>query len=77
MIKTSVIPKENNLNLLIPNNYIGKEIEILMFAKDEIEVTKAKNKKSFADFTGALSEQDYLALKSHSEQSRKEWNRDI
>jgi hypothetical protein len=77
MIKTIVTPQNNSLYLVIPNNYIGREIEVLLYAKDELDQEKTKPKKTMADFTGVLSEQDYQSLKSHTEQARKEWNRDI
>jgi len=77
MIKTIVTPKNNTLHLAIPNSYIGREIEVLLYAKDELEEGKIKPKKTMADFAGVLSEKDYQALKSHAEQARKEWNRDI
>jgi hypothetical protein len=77
MIKTTVTPQNNTLYLLIPDNYIGREIEVLLYAKDELEEEKIKPKKTMANFTGVLSENDYQSLKSHTEQARKEWNRDI
>ena len=77
MIKTIVTPKNNTLHLAIPNNYIGREIEVLLYAKDELEEGKIKPKKTMADFAGVLSEKDCQSLKSHAEQARKEWDRDI
>jgi len=77
MIKTVIIPESNSLNLHIPDKYIGKEIEVLLYSKDELEVEKIKSKRTMANFTGILSEMDYQSLKEHTEQARKEWNRDI
>jgi hypothetical protein len=77
MIKAIVTPKNNKLSLSIPDRYIGKEIEVLLYAKDELQEEKAKPKKSMADFRGVLSEDDYQSLKDHTEQARKEWNRAI
>ena len=77
MIKTIVIPQNNTLYLAIPNSYIGREIEVLLYAKDEVEEEKTTPKKTMANFTGILSEKNYQSLKSHTEQARKEWNRDI
>ena len=77
MIKTVVTPQNNNINLSIPNSYIGKEIEVLLYAKEELAEEKQKPKKSMADFSGVLSENDYQSLKEHTEQARKEWNRAI
>ena len=37
MIKTVILPQHNNYTLIIPDNYIGKEIEILFYALDELE----------------------------------------
>jgi hypothetical protein len=77
MIKAIITPKDNNLNLTIPNSYIGKEIEVLLYAKDELIHEKISPKKTMEDFSGVLSENDYQSLKLHSEEARKEWNRDI
>ncbi len=77
MIKTIVTPKNNKLQLSIPNSYIGKEIEVLLYSKDELTEEKQAAKKSMADFCGILSENDYQSLKDHTEQARKEWNRAI
>jgi len=78
MIKTIVMPKNNNLQLSIPNSYIGKEIEILLYAREELlEEETATPKKSMADFCGILSENDYQSLIEHTEQARNEWNRPI
>jgi len=77
MIKTILTPQNNNVYLSIPNNYIGKEIEILLYAKEELTTNKPKEKKKFSDFNGILSEDDYKSLKSNSEQAREQWKRDI
>jgi hypothetical protein len=77
MIKTIITPQNNSINLAIPNSYIGKEIEVLLYAKDELISEEIRTKKTMADFTGILSDSDYQSLKSHTEQARKEWNRDI
>ena len=77
MIKTVVTPKNNSYILSIPADYIGKKVEILLYSLDEVAEEKIKPKKSMADFSGILSENEYQALKAHTEQARKEWNRDI
>ena len=78
MIKTVVTPQDNSYSLTIPANYIGRKVEILLYALDEISEEKNNSsKKSMVDFCGILSENDYQSLKAHTEQARKEWNRDI
>ena len=76
MIKTSVIPKNNSLKLAIPDNYIGKEVEVLLYLKDEVNV-ESKSDASITNFAGILSEEDYQSLKSHVAEARSSWNRDI
>ncbi len=77
MLKTIVTPQQNNINLAIPNNYIGREIEVLVYAKDELEEQKLRPKKTMADFCGVLLDNDYQSLKLHTQQSREEWNKVI
>lgn len=77
MIKTVVTPQNNSLHLAIPDNYIGREIEVLLRIKDEIDEEQIKPKKTMANFNGVLSENDYQSLKSYTDQARREWNRDI
>jgi hypothetical protein len=77
MIKTIITPRNNSLNLVIPNNYIGQEIEVLLYAKDELLEESIKPKRTLENFAGVLSEEDYISLKSHTEKARNEWNRDI
>lgn len=77
MVKTVVTPKNNSIYLDIPDNYIGREIEVLLYAKDELQEENVKPKKNLVNFMGVLSENDYQSLKLHTEQARKEWNRNI
>jgi hypothetical protein len=74
MVKTVVTPKNNSIYLDIPDNYIGREIEVLLYAKDELQEENVKPKKNLVNFMGVLSENDYQSLKLHTEQARKEWN---
>ncbi|MEQ1732788.1 MAG: hypothetical protein ABL940_03895 [Bacteroidia bacterium] len=55
MIKTTITPENNSYNLIIPNNYIGKKIEILFYALDEL-IEEQPAKKTMADFWGKLSD---------------------
>ena len=77
MIRTIITPQNNSLYLTIPNSYIGKEIEVLLYSKDELMEENVSPKKTMADFSGILSNSDYQSLKTHTQQARKEWNRAI
>ena len=74
MIKTITIPQNNSFSLTIPNNYIGKKIEILMYALDEVEDEKpAAPKKTMADFWGSISDATAKELHKSTEDSRNSW----
>jgi hypothetical protein len=46
MIRTLVTPLKNSISFNIPEDYIGKQIEVIAFAKDEgIETEHPLNKK--------------------------------
>ena len=78
MIKTTVTPKSNKINLSIPNNYIGKEIEVLIYAKDEVDVDKERPKLS-TRFAGSLklSGEEYQNFQEAITQMRNEWDKNI
>ncbi|HEY9258251.1 hypothetical protein [Chitinophaga sp.] len=53
MIRTIIIPHQQSISFDIPEDYVGKQIEVIAFAKDEGN-TKAKPAKQKVTFT-ALS----------------------
>jgi hypothetical protein len=72
MTKTVAIPQQNNLNLVIPNQYIGKRIEIIMYALDEI-IEEKPIKKTMADFWGTLSDKTATEINNQVTESRNGW----
>ena len=75
MVRTILIPKKADIHLSIPEEYIGKEIEITYLALDELE--SKKEPVTMSEFFGILDDKTYEALKKHTEKARKEWNRSI
>ena len=73
MIKTSIIPKENNYLITIPNNYIGKELEIFIYAKEELTFEK-NSRKTMADFKGIISDATANAMHLELQESRNSWD---
>ncbi|OAQ40432.1 hypothetical protein A5893_05650 [Pedobacter psychrophilus] len=73
MIKTIIIPKDNHIDLIVPDNYIGKEIEILLYSKEE--VTSEKSNKSMKDFWGKLSDTTSIDLQKQVVNGRDEWQK--
>jgi hypothetical protein len=76
MIKTVTIPQKNSFNLSIPNNYIGKKIEILIYAVDELteQSTLPTNTKLSDKYRGIITKEQGLELNEHIKQMRSEWN---
>lgn len=77
MIKTIVIPQNNDLHLLIPNSYIGKEIEVLLYAKDELVEEKTTKTNNAARFKGLLTNEEADKYHAYLKQARSEWDRDL
>ena len=75
MVRTIITPTQKDIHLSIPENYLGKKVEVTFFALDEL--MEKKTKKTLGDFFGSLSEKEYLQLKDYTQQARKEWNRDF
>lgn len=77
MVKTSIVAHSNNLNVPIPANYIGKELEVLVYAKEEVEMAKKAPRKTAASFKGALTKKEGEEYLKYLKKARSEWERDI
>jgi hypothetical protein len=77
MIKTIVTPLNHQLHLSIPNSYIGKEIEVLLYAKDELTEEKAAKRNNANRHKGLLTTEEAEKYDMYQKQARKEWDRDI
>lgn len=77
MIKTVVIPENTSLHLTIPTSYVGKEIEVLLYAKDELVEGKTTKDNNAARFKGMLTNEEANKYNAHLKQARNEWDRDI
>ncbi len=71
MTKTFITPENNNIFLSVPEEYIGKKIEVLMYAVDEVD--ELKTETTMAEFEGILSEDEANQLQEYVKQSREEW----
>ncbi len=77
MIKTIVTPQNNSLLLAIPNKYIGKEIEILFYAKEEVIEQTAKNINDASRYKGLLTDAEANKFDTYLKKARSEWDRDL
>lgn len=79
MVRTVIIPENQDILIHIPENYIGKQIEVLLYAVDELNTQKVSETKKPSDFRGKLklTDEQYQDFQSHLTDIRNEWDRDI
>jgi hypothetical protein len=75
MVKTLITPRKSTYTLNIPAHYIGKRLELLLYASDELPENKKTNKKKPSDFFGTLSVSEGEKFQEYISNSRAEWNR--
>ena len=73
MIKTIITPKVKKYLIEIPSNYVGKELEVLIYSKDEVNIEK-NFKKTMADFIGIISDKTAIAMHLELKESRNSWS---
>jgi hypothetical protein len=76
MIKTIATPQQNTYNIAIPNQYIGKKLEIIMYALDEITEAPIPT-VLMADFWGTLSDEAANDLQVVTKEGRNDWEKAI
>ena len=72
---TVLIPKSTHVEFDIPEELVGKELEIT-FTERKTE-TPEQPKKTMKDFLGILSDKTAQELREHIKIVRNEWDRDI
>ncbi len=76
MIRTTLVPEQQDISIHIPHNYIGKKIEVLLFASDELTENEP-TKKAFnnAALRGKLhlTDEQYNDFQKHAAEIRNEW----
>ncbi len=75
MIKTIITPKSTNLNLLIPKDYVGKELEVLLYKTEEISLREQREEVKSTSLRGLLqlSEEQSKDFHQHAINIRNEW----
>jgi hypothetical protein len=79
MVRTIIIPENQDISIHIPEDYIGRQVEILLYAVDELNTQKGPENKKPSDFRGALklTDEQYQDFQNHLTDLRNEWDRDI
>jgi hypothetical protein len=78
MIRTFITPTKNNYNVALdlPDDYLGVELELLVFKKQE-GLVKGEPKATMADFWNVISDETAKKLHDNVDKMRSEWERDI
>jgi hypothetical protein len=76
MIRTILKSNQNNLTLTLPDNLVGKLIEVIAFEiKEDEHTTKlADQKVKPSQLRGFLSKKSSESMHDHINQSRSEWD---
>ena len=76
MIRTIITPQQADILISVPPQYIGKKLEVLLYAVEEITEEVAPP-VTMAQFWGILSDEAAQDLREASVKSREEWDRNI
>jgi len=79
MIRAIITPENQDISIHIPENYVGKQIEVLLYDVDEVNQSAAENKKKPSEFRGKLklTDEQYNDIQLHIKNTRDEWERNI
>lgn len=60
MIKTTITPQQTDIYLSVPQDYVGRKLEILLYPIDEIikGVVKEVPKRKASEYKGILSKEE-------------------
>jgi len=74
MIRTIITPAQSNYSFTLefPENYLGKEVEVIAFLKEE-GLIQENPKKSMADFWGILSDETAAEMRKEIADNRNDW----
>jgi hypothetical protein len=71
MVKTVITPRKKTFSLTIPEDYVGKTLEILFYSIDEIADKKEPANRKPSDFFGTLTGQEGEKFQAYVNQSRE------
>jgi hypothetical protein len=79
MIRTIITPEKQDISIHVPKDYVGKQIEVLMYDLEELNQNSTPDKRQPSEFRGQLnlSDEQYNDLQSHIKNVRNEWDRNI
>ena len=77
MVRTLITPQQQAISILVPQNYIGKQIEVLLYAVDElVEEEKIAGPANVSKYKGIFSKEEGEKFNQYLNEARGEWDRD-
>jgi hypothetical protein len=77
MIRTIITPISQTVSFEVPQDYVGREIEVLLYAKDELEQQTQKKSGSASRFKGLFTNEEATKFDVFLKKAREEWQRDL
>lgn len=83
MVKTIITPDHNSIEVAIPVEYVGKQLEVLVYTVAEVDtppvakLVEPKRPQKPSDFKGILSAETADDLLVYLKKSREEWQQRI
>ena len=78
MVRTLVTPQQQNISILVPQNYVGRQIEVLLYAVDElIEEEQKVIPNNAAKYKGIFTKEEGEKFNDYIKKARDEWDRDF
>lgn len=78
MIRTFITPTKSNYTvaLELPEDYLGQELELIVFKKHEglVAEKKVTPQKLSDKYRGVFSKEDAKSFNEHTQQMREEWD---
>lgn len=73
MVRTILKPEQNKITLQLPDDLIGKTVEVIAFEVEDTDV-KITNKIKPSEMRGFLAAKDAQKMQEHIQKDRDEWN---
>jgi hypothetical protein len=77
MIRTTIKPENTDVHISIPDDYVGKNLEVLLYAVDEPLDVTPHDTNTMAHYKGILSSAEAAQLQEYVKKSREEWDTNI
>ena len=76
MVRTTITPQKTDVLISVPAHYVGKKLEVLLYAVDEVTEETPKP-ATMAQFRGILSRETAQDILQQAEASRAEWDQNF